>query len=90
MGMRRLVYALAGISIAVLAADAALAGTTSNRLTVTVTVVAPGTLGGTDLPPGTSGVPSDVPGDASGQPAAPPPDRPEASSPLPDTATPPR
>ncbi len=86
MGMRRLAYALAGLSIAVLAADAALAGTTTNRLTVTVTVVAPGTLGGTNLPPGPSGAAED----ASGQPAAPPPDRPEASSPLPDTASPPR
>ena len=85
--MSRLVYALAGISIAVLAANAALAGTASNRLTVSVTVVAPGTLGGANPPPGPSG----APGDASGQPAAAPsPDRPETSSPHPETATPPR
>ena len=86
--MSRLVYALAGISIAILAADAALAGTASNRLTVTVTVVAPGTLGGTNLTPETGGAPEDRSGQPAG--AAPPADRPAASSPLTDTAPPTR
>ena len=64
--MSRLASALAGISIAVVAVAPALAASVSNRLTVTVTVVAPGTLGGTNLPAG----PGSAPEDKAEQPAA--------------------
>jgi hypothetical protein len=82
--MSRLACALSGISVAAFAAGSALAGSVSGRLSVTVTVVAPGTLGGTNLPPGASGASEET----TGQPAAagPPQDRPAASTPLPETA----
>jgi hypothetical protein len=83
MGMSRLAYALAGILVANLAAAPAVAGSVSSRLTVTVTVVEPGTLGGTNLPAESRS----APGAGGGQPT-PPPDGPATSGPRLDTVPP--
>jgi len=48
--MNRLAYALAGAVIAAFAAGSVQAASTSTELSVTVTVVPPGTLGGTGSP----------------------------------------
>jgi hypothetical protein len=88
--MIRLVYALAGAWLAALAAGSALAGSGSSRLSVTVTVVAPGTLGGTNRPPGPSGATSGAAGETTegSATAMPPQDAP--TTPLLDTASPTR
>ena len=80
--MSRLAYVLTGVWIGAFATGSALAGSASSRLTVTVTVVAPGTLGGTSRPPG----------DSSGEPdaIAPTQERPAAPTPRPETASPTR
>lgn len=77
--MGRLAYALAGISIAVVAVAPALAGSVSSTLSVTVTVVPPGTLGGANLPAG--------PEDKTAQPAADAP-TPNAPRPRPEAVPP--
>ncbi len=77
--MGRLAYALAGISIAVVAVAPALADSASSTLSVTVTVVPPGTLGGTNLPAG--------PEDKTRQPAADAP-APDAPRPRPGAVPP--
>ena len=73
--MRRLASALIGAWLAALAAGPAMADTASNSLSVSVTVVAPGTLGSASRPSGTVGTAvSDAP--ASDPPSTPAPANP--------------